>query len=74
VPYNASSALGGLFEEHPARIGDEPMKRTVRIAILIVGLVGTFMAAAAPLVPAADGGPLILCPPRSTHCQSSLPT
>jgi len=50
------------------------MKRTVRIAILIVGLVGTFMAAAAPLVPAADGGPLILCPPRQANCQSSLPT
>lgn len=50
------------------------MKRTIRIAILIVGLVGTFMTAAAPLVPAADGGPLILCPPHSTHCQSSLPT
>jgi hypothetical protein len=50
------------------------MKRTIRIVILIVGLVGTFMAAAAPLVPAADGGPLLLCPPRSTHCQSSLPT
>jgi hypothetical protein len=50
------------------------MKRTVRILILIVGLVGTFMAAAAPLVPAADGGPLILCPPRQANCQSSLPT
>ena len=34
------------------------MKRAIRIAVLIVGVVGTFMAAAAPLVPAADGGPL----------------
>ena len=50
------------------------MKRSVRIAILILGLVGTFIAAAAPQVPAADGGPLILCPPRSTKCQSTLPT
>jgi hypothetical protein len=50
------------------------MKRTIRIAILIVGLVGTFMAAAVPQVPAADGGPLILCPPRQANCQSSLPT
>jgi len=50
------------------------MKRAIRIAILIVGLVGTFMAAAAPLVPAADGGPLILCPPKATNCQSALPT
>ncbi len=50
------------------------MKRTIRIAVLIVGLVGTFMAAAAPQVPAADGGPLILCPPRASNCQSTLPT
>jgi len=50
------------------------MKRAIRIAVLIVGVVGTFMAAAAPLVPAADGGPLILCPPRQANCQSSLPT
>ncbi|HYM77636.1 MAG TPA: hypothetical protein VE377_16810 [Candidatus Dormibacteraeota bacterium] len=50
------------------------MKRTIRIAILIVGLVGTFMAAAVPQVPAADGGPLILCPPKQANCQSSLPT
>lgn len=50
------------------------MKRTIRIAILVVGLVGTFLAAAVPQVPTADGGPLLLCPPRATHCQSSLPT
>jgi len=50
------------------------MKRTIRLAVLIVGLVGTFMAAAVPVVPAADGGPLILCPPRQANCQSSLPT
>lgn len=50
------------------------MKRAIRIAVLIVGVVGTFMVAAAPLVPAADGGPLILCPPRAPHCQSTLPT
>jgi len=50
------------------------MKRTLRLAVLIVGVVGTFMAAAVPQVPAADGGPLILCPPRQANCQSSLPT
>ena len=54
--------------------GDEPMKLVIRIAILIVGLVGTFVTATAPLVPAADGGPLLLCPPNNKHCQSSLPT
>ena len=35
------------------------MKRALRIAILMVGLVGTFIAAAVQQVPAADGGPLI---------------
>jgi hypothetical protein len=50
------------------------MKRALRITILLVGLVGTFMAAAVPKVPAADGGPLILCPPRSTKCSTTLPT
>ena len=48
------------------------MKRTIRIAILMVGLVGTFVAAAVQQVPAADGGPLILCPPKAGGC-SSLP-
>jgi hypothetical protein len=42
------------------------MTRAIRIAILMVGLVGTFLAAAAQQVPAKDGGPLILCPPKST--------
>jgi hypothetical protein len=42
------------------------MKRTIRIAILMLGLVGTFLAAAAQQVPAKDGGPLILCPPKTT--------
>jgi hypothetical protein len=50
------------------------MRRALRMAILVVGLVGTFMAAAVPQVPAADGGPLILCPPRTPHCSTTLPT
>ncbi len=44
------------------------MKRAFRIAILMIGLVGTFVAAAVQQVPAQDGGPLILCP--KTGCQS----
>ena len=40
------------------------MKRALRIAILTVGMVGTFVAAAVQQVPAQDGGPLILCPPK----------
>lgn len=50
------------------------MKRALRITVLIVGLMGTFVAAAVPKVPAADGGPLILCPPKSTNCSTTLPT
>lgn len=50
------------------------MKRAIRITILMVGLVGTFIAAAVQQVPAQDGGPLILCPPKQAGCQSTLPT
>jgi hypothetical protein len=49
------------------------MKRAIRISILMVGLVGTFIAAAVQQVPAADGGPLYLCPPRQANCQTTLP-
>jgi len=49
------------------------MKRAIRIAVLIVGLVGTFIVAAVPPVPAADGGPIFLCPPGNKHCQQNLP-
>ncbi len=44
------------------------MKRAIRISILMLGLVGTFLAAAAQQVPTKDGGPLLLCPPK-TQCQ-----
>lgn len=40
------------------------MKRTIRISILMVGLVGTYVAAAVPQGPALDGGPIPLCPPK----------
>jgi hypothetical protein len=49
------------------------MKRAIRISILMVGLVGTFIAAAVQQVPAADGGPLYLCPPKQANCQTTLP-
>ncbi|HEY3973096.1 MAG TPA: hypothetical protein VGM18_08840 [Candidatus Sulfotelmatobacter sp.] len=48
-------------------------KHVVRIAILMVGLVGTFVAAAVQPVLVADGGPLILCPPRQPNCQTTIP-
>jgi hypothetical protein len=49
------------------------MKRAIRMSILMVGLVGTFVAAAVQQVPAADGGPILLCPPKQPNCSSSLP-
>jgi len=48
------------------------MERAIRIAVLIVVLVGTFIVAAVPPVPAADGGPIFTCPPGH-HCQANLP-
>jgi len=45
------------------------MKRAVRISILIVGIAGTFIAAAVQPVPAvADGGPIITCPQPKPEC------
>jgi hypothetical protein len=49
-------------------------KLVAKIAILAAVMIGTFVAAGVQSVPKADGGPLLLCPPRSTSCQSSLPT
>jgi len=40
------------------------MRRMIRISILMVGLVGTYAAAAIPQLPAMDGGPIPLCPPK----------
>ena len=49
-------------------------KLVAKIAILTAVMIGTFLAASVQAVPSADGGPLLLCPPKATHCQSSLPT
>ncbi len=49
------------------------MKRAVRIAILIVGLVGTFAVATVQSIPVADGGPILVCPPGSKTCTPNLP-
>jgi hypothetical protein len=40
------------------------MKQTIRISILMLGLVGTYVAAAVPQVPTPDGGPILTCPPQ----------
>ena len=47
----------------------EPMKKTVRIALLMVGLVGTFVAASVAQVPAFDGGSIPLCPPSAAAAE-----
>jgi hypothetical protein len=45
-------------------------KLAIRIAILMVGMVGTFVQT----VPVADGGPIFLCPPGTQKtCQTTLP-
>jgi len=49
-------------------------KLVARIAILTAVMIGTFVAASVQPVPSADGGPLILCPPRQANCSTTLPT
>jgi hypothetical protein len=48
-------------------------KLVTKIAILIAVMAGTFVAASVQTLPVADGGPLILCPPRQPNCQTTLP-
>jgi hypothetical protein len=40
------------------------MKHAIRISVLMFGLVGTYVVAAVPQVPAPDGGPILTCPPQ----------
>jgi len=49
-------------------------KLVAKIVVLAAVMIGTFVAASVQSVPSADGGPLILCPPRASNCQSTLPT
>jgi len=49
-------------------------KLAIRIAVLTAVMLGTFVAASFEPVPAADGGPIIICPPKQAGCQSTLPT
>jgi hypothetical protein len=41
------------------------MKQMIRAAVLMLGLVGTFVAASVNQVPALDGGSIPLCPPSN---------
>jgi hypothetical protein len=46
------------------------MKRLVRITILTLGLVGTYVAAAVPQVPAQDKDSVPICPlPQPKNCK-----
>ena|SRR5437588_5938746 len=71
VPYNAAPRHGGRKVEGHVAVGEEPMKLAIRTSILMLGLVGTYVLAAVPKVPALDGGSIPLCPP---HVTSSLAT
>jgi hypothetical protein len=44
------------------------MKHAVRMAILMFGLVGTYVSAAVPQVPTPDGGPILTCPQGTQQC------
>jgi hypothetical protein len=48
-------------------------KLVIRIAILTLGLVGTFIAANTQPISVADGGPILVCPPKTPNCQINLP-
>jgi len=49
-------------------------KLAIRIAILTVGMVGTFIAASFQPISAADGGPIVICPPGDKKCvKTTLP-
>jgi hypothetical protein len=43
----------------------EPMKNVIRLVVLMLGLATTYVALAAPMLPAPDGGPLPLCNPKT---------
>ncbi len=43
------------------------MKRSLRALLLLVGLVGTVYASI-PRVPAPEGGPIPVCPPKIPNC------
>lgn len=44
------------------------MKRAVRMLFLMVGLVCTYTAMAAPVITVRDGNPMPLCNPKNGGC------
>jgi hypothetical protein len=49
------------------------MKLAIRTAVLMLVVVGTYVAAAVQQVAAFDGGPILVCPPKQANCHMNLP-
>ena len=56
-----------LAPREPAQENHNPMKRAIRLLILMVGVVGACSALAAPMLP-SDGGPIPMCNPKNPKC------
>lgn len=44
------------------------MKNVIRMVVLLLGVAATYVALAAPTMPAPDGGPIPLCRPSQGPC------
>ena len=51
-----------------SRVRRKPMKRAVRMLVLMLGFVSTYMVAAVPRIPVLESGPIPMCPPRNPNC------
>jgi hypothetical protein len=71
MPYNSARARLTSIRKSIAVKEKNPMKRAIRTSVLVIGLVGTYVMAAVPQVPALDGGSIPLCPPSMMlgHCR-----
>jgi hypothetical protein len=49
-------------------------KYAIKIVILAAGLLGTFFASSIGPLPAADGGPILVCQPNGGNCKTNLPS
>jgi len=72
--YNLSLRHVTKLLEDEAQPEVSPMKRIVRITVLTLGLVGTYVAAAVPQVPAQDKDSIPICPlPQPVgNCRPSI--
>ena len=49
-------------------------KFAIRTVILAAGLFGTYFASNVGPLPAADGGPILVCQPDGGNCKTNLPS